>query len=242
MTVLSMKLKERTEKEHWAEEVIGIKNEYYSKFMKVFDHLDFSKPDILGNATPKEEYDSRNGFDKYMKRTLIGAKFREEAVQKWAWAVPTTEAIIKIARFSPIISIGAGSGYWEMLLSSAGAEVVAFDKMWKAKQQFKFHELYYSVIQGDEREILRYPNHTLFLCWPSYQAPFAANALKITKAKYVVYVGEWYAATATEDFHDDLEERFEQLAVIKIPSYPHIRDRVWIYRRKSIIDLKVAVN
>lgn len=55
----------------------------------------------------------------YMARRVLSERF--------AWAVPTDEAILAIAELGPIVEIGAGTGYWAWLLEQAGAEVLAFD-------------------------------------------------------------------------------------------------------------------
>mmetsp|Transcript_7858 Transcript_7858/g.19988 ORF Transcript_7858/g.19988 Transcript_7858/m.19988 type:complete len:164 (-) Transcript_7858:188-679(-) len=46
---------------------------------------------------------------------------------KYAWAIPDQRAIRIIANFSPLVEIGAGKGYWAMLLRQAGADVLALD-------------------------------------------------------------------------------------------------------------------
>ena len=62
-------------------------------------------------------------------------KEREEAVQKWAWAVPNKEALNAIKRHSPIAEIGCGSGYWAMLLKEMGVDVTAYDQEEDKKQK-----------------------------------------------------------------------------------------------------------
>ena len=54
---------------------------------------------------------------------------RKSLVRRYAWAIPSTAAIKWIAERCPeIIEIGAGRGYWAMLLANAGVDILAFDQ------------------------------------------------------------------------------------------------------------------
>jgi hypothetical protein len=48
----------------------------------------------------------------------------------YSWAVPTDEAIAAIANASPfgVVEVGAGTGYWAMLLRHRGVDVLAYDR------------------------------------------------------------------------------------------------------------------
>ena len=37
---------------------------------------------------------------------------RKDAVQQYAWAVPTEEALDVLSEHAPLVEVGAGSGYW----------------------------------------------------------------------------------------------------------------------------------
>jgi hypothetical protein len=54
---------------------------------------------------------------------------RMEYVARYAFGVPTEEALAAIAAVSPrgVVEIGAGSGYWAALLRDRGVRVEAYD-------------------------------------------------------------------------------------------------------------------
>jgi hypothetical protein len=54
---------------------------------------------------------------------------RAEAIARYAFALPSDDALDAIVRSAPhgIVELGAGTGYWAALLEQRGADVVAFD-------------------------------------------------------------------------------------------------------------------
>ena len=166
---------------------------------------------------------------------------RSQLVRKYAWAIPTEEAIRAINRYCPtksLISIGAGTGYWEALIAASGIEVVAYDSAPPSKDKknpYKHVVQYYPVRRGTERFVTKYPYHTLFLCWPCYSTSMAYRAATRSKAEYLVYVGEGSGGcTADDDFHEYLDRCFDEVETVWIPQWEGIHDRVQIYRRKGV--------
>src|SRR4051812_25298577 len=101
-------------------------------------------------------------------RLLMGLRASPEAIDAirkkliWAysWAVPSPEAVEEIARHSPIIEIGAGTGYWAWLLSQAGSDVVACDANVVAPPHW------FAVREGGPGVLSEHSERALFLCWP----------------------------------------------------------------------------
>lgn len=46
---------------------------------------------------------------------------------RYAWSVPTETALATLARYAPIIELGAGTGHWAALLRMRGVDVLAYD-------------------------------------------------------------------------------------------------------------------
>jgi hypothetical protein len=152
---------------------------------------------------------------------------RKKLIWAYSWAIPNSEAIEALKELSPLIEIGAGTGYWAWLLRQAGASVVALDRNPKAPPHWSLVE------QGTEEDVKNYPTHTLFLCWPSYQEEGAARALKNYSGLYVAYVGEWGGRTADQTFHDRLKDSFFLEREIQIPVWPGYSDRLYLFKRRS---------
>lgn len=151
---------------------------------------------------------------------------RYDLVKEYSWAIPNDEAIDVLVEESPIIEVGAGNGYWAYLADEDGADVVAFDMdPWEAE--------WFPVLEGDICEILNYQDRSLFLCWPPYDNPMAADALDLYTGDTVIYVGEGRGGcTGDSDFHFKLQKEFGLAdEIIDIPVWEGIHDRMYVFRR-----------
>ncbi len=151
---------------------------------------------------------------------------RERGHKLYAWAIPTDEALATIAKYSPIIEIGAGTGYWAALLQERGTDVLAFDIYQAGPKHTK-------VLFGSCEEIQNHPERTLFLCWPPYKTPMAIDCLKAYRGRYLIYVGEGDGGCTGDDaFHALLCREWKPIEYVKIPRWLTIHDRLVVYERK----------
>lgn len=156
---------------------------------------------------------------------------RRRLIPQYAWAIPTDEAIEMIANLSPIIELGAGTGYWASLIEDAGGEIACFDDhSWKA-QIGTHHE----VLPGDHTVLEAAPwvdAMTLMLCWPPYATPMAADCLRTFRGSQLVYVGECGGGCTGDDvFHEMLQAGWEMTESQPLPQWPGIHDELMVYRR-----------
>jgi len=165
---------------------------------------------------------------------------RDQLRRKYSYAIPTCEAIDAIARHSPIIEIGAGSGYWAYLLKLVGADVLALDNYsWcppGASPDCVWGKIWTRVDRGGVHEIPLHPHRTLFLCWPPYAEPLAADCLKVYTGSKFLFVGEsvgGYAGgcTGDDEFHKMLYEQWDLVERVDLPQWPGINDDLQIYER-----------
>jgi SAM-dependent methyltransferase len=160
---------------------------------------------------------------------------REENARRYAWAVPTDEALAAVARRSPLVEVGAGTGYWAALLARLGVDVVAYDAApppaanhWHAGAS-----CWFPVEQGGPEKVDLHPDRALFLCWPPYDDPMAADALRRYAGQTVIFVGEGGGGcTADEAFHDQLERDFAEVERVALPQWEGIHDCLSILVRK----------
>jgi hypothetical protein len=178
------------------------------------------------------DHASRNkyGFD-------WGAPLRElKIIKQYAWAIPTEEAIREIVKYSPIIEIGAGTGYWAMLISQAGGKIICFDKKPPKKEGNHFcHAIeYYPVKQGLSKVLRKskYRNYTLMLSWAPYDDDMAENCLKYFKGKYIIWIGEGDGGCCgSGEFFELLHNTFFEIEFIPLPQWFGLHDNLWIYER-----------
>lgn len=174
------------------------------------------------------DMDSLSGFDGLMSGAKL-FRFRRELIYKCAYAIPDDKALRKIAKYSPIVEIGAGSGYWAYLLAKMGVDIVAYDN-WRNPDR----KQWFDVQTSDESVVKNHADRALFLCWPPFKDEMALKAIRKYKGKTVIYIGEDRdGCTATKSFFDFLDEHFEAEDSVEIPVWPTTHDRLVIFKRKS---------
>ena len=162
---------------------------------------------------------------------------RDGWTKQYAWAVPSKEALDIIAKYAPIVEMGAGTGYWAALLQARDVNVTAMDIAPPGGSQendYKHSVTYTHVHKGEPADLARFKKHALFLCWPPYATPMAYECLMAFKGDTVIYVGEGFGGCTGDDpFHDLLNEDWEEVEHCDIPQYCGIRDSLTVYRRKN---------
>ena len=158
---------------------------------------------------------------------------RQRLVQKYSWAIPCDEALDEIAKYSPIIEMGAGTGYWASLLEARGAKVSAFDisppGCYKNDWHGETKRCFTNVIEGSVENLNA---DTLFLCWPPYGGRLAYDSLINSRSNVVIYIGEGQGGcTGDDDFYEHLEANFEQIKEIDIPQFEGLHDYLTVWRR-----------
>ncbi len=163
---------------------------------------------------------------------------RPDYISRYAFSIPTIDIVEEIAACSPLVEIGAGGGYWARCLRGAGADIIAYDSRppgeeapwdWREGNQW-FDDTWFHVQEGDETMAGRYPERTLFLCWPPIFDPMAANALRLYRAaggKTLIFIGS-RGSSADDDFYHDLE-KLKMVRSLKLWSWPGVDDWMWIY-------------
>ncbi len=164
--------------------------------------------------------------------------FRNDMVTRYSFSIPTIDILEIIAGYSPLIEIGAGSGYWAMCLKQLGTDIIAFDKhppenmnpWWESGNPW-FDTEWHAVYEGDESIAADYPGRSLLLCWPPIDSSMALNALKAYSdagGKTLIYIGD-QKSSGSEEFHRMLT-RFELLLRKRLWSWYGVEDRLEIYR------------
>ena len=135
---------------------------------------------------------------------------RVDVVRRFAFAVPTAEAVEAVRRFAPegVVEIGAGTGDWAYVMAQTGIDVAAFDVAPAPNPDRKWFGTtasWHPVQLGDESTVERFPDRALLLVWPTRNEVWPADAL----ARYrraggcrVIYVGEGPGGRTGDDvFH-----------------------------------------
>lgn len=170
-------------------------------------------------------------------------KLRQKLVRKYAWAIPNDEALETIAKYGPVVEIGAGTGYWASLLAARGVDVRAFDSSPVRNGKNPYFETgketwgltmqaWFPVEQGQATVAARFPHRTLFLCWPPFDTGMARVALEAYRGDTVIFIGESLGGcTGDEAFHEMLDEQFECVEAVAIPRWNSIHDSLTVWKR-----------
>lgn len=159
---------------------------------------------------------------------------RGDLVKKYAWAIPSDEAIQALVRLSPVVEVGAGTGYWAKLVTEAGGNVRAFDSSpSRLKKNSYCTGSWFHVERAQANVASRFPHRTLFLCWPPYDTGMANEALRSYRGSTVVYVGEsWGGCTGNDEFHQRLQDQFDRAETIELPRWSGIHDYFTVWKRR----------
>ena len=165
---------------------------------------------------------------------------RYDIVSEYSFTIPCYDVLKKVASYSPIVEIGAGSGYWARCLSEMSADVIAYDSFPPGQQSpwdwynsnSWFNDSWYNIIKGDESSAAHHPDRTLFLAWPAPLSPMAYNTLagyKNAGGKRIIYIGDPHPASSGDEYFYELLYEHREIEKIDLYSWPGINEKLLIY-------------
>lgn len=108
---------------------------------------------------------------------------RANAIAKYAFAIPTDEALEQVVACSRagVVEVGAGTGYWAHMLACRAVDVLAFDvepAPSRGSPWFAGTEPWHPVQCADHGVAGRLPERTLLIAWPTKNDIWASVALE----------------------------------------------------------------
>ncbi|TMB41280.1 MAG: hypothetical protein E6J53_10650 [Chloroflexi bacterium] len=185
---------------------------------------------------------------------------RSHLVRKYAFGVPDESALAAIARYAPIVEIGAGTGYWARCLRERGVDVIAYDELgeqWRTwfrpsiLQDLEISRgvralvlqpdptrsdplVWTELVKGTPQVLAEHPERTLLLCWPDLWSGFDEAALLEHRGKYVVLVGELGSrGPGSEGFRRLLGQAWQPIEEVHVPRWLDSDDRLVVYQRRT---------
>ncbi len=160
---------------------------------------------------------------------------RDIFIERFGFAAPSPEAVKAISQFvgqRKVLEVGAGTGIWARLLSDAGVEVTAVDD-WSGKYSHSMRVgTHYPVERVDGVEaVKRHAHQALFLCWPDYCDPIAADALKAFRGDRLIYIGEGELGCTGDDRFHKMLDHWHQTESVVVPQWPGLHDELTLYKR-----------
>jgi hypothetical protein len=119
--------------------------------------------------------------------------YRLGLAQRFSYVLPEQRLLEMVKGYSPLVELGAGTGYWAYLLRLMGADVIAYDTApLGAARQNRYHpdvRPWTEVLQGDLPILSEHPARTLFLCWPPLFSTIS-DALHFYSGDIVLLIGD----------------------------------------------------
>ncbi len=161
---------------------------------------------------------------------------RRKLTSLYSWAIPDEAALKTIAEYSPIVEMGAGTGYWASLLVQMGVDIIYYDIVppnEKSNNRYRHATTYHKVEEGGPFEVVAHSDRTLFLCWPPYDTSMAYDCLINYQGNTLIFIGEGDGGcTGDNSFFEELEAHWEMVKEIDIPQWDGLHDYMTIYTRK----------
>ena len=164
-----------------------------------------------------------------------GFLFRAEFAKTFSWVrilnIVFIYEIISFANKDEILSIASGNCFIERIIEVLGGIITSSDPMISHCDFNAFHKNFQKL---DAVEAVKQnPTNVLFICWPSYQNPYAYEALKEFKGNKFIYIGEdKYGCCGSPLFFNLLNDEWELKKQIEIECWYTIHDRMEFYERK----------
>lgn len=158
---------------------------------------------------------------------------RQEYIRNYGYVKLCNKLVDEIAKYSPILEVCAGTGHVAEAVTRRHPEVdyVATDSgKWKLGVATRYFPV---VKQGAAAAINAYPERNVFMSWPPYNEPVAANAVKnIKPGRYLLLVSEGRGGcVGSDELFDRLDAEFEPISCINIDQWDGLHDYLSIYKR-----------
>lgn len=155
---------------------------------------------------------------------------RERVVLTHGYAIPCREALDAVAALSPLVEVGAGTGYWSALLRRRGADVIPTDPDRLGHPTATGRILAPEPLDGEEA-VRRYPERNVLMVWPSADDDWPERVVRaMAPGRFLAAVTE--ASCGTKGFYEALELLCDVVGDAPLPRWPCMRDRLVVYRRR----------
>jgi hypothetical protein len=189
------------------------------------------------------------GAEALYKETILARgsvwEARDRMVRRYAWAIPNEAALRYLVRYSPLVEMGAGNGYWAWAAAARGADIAPYDKTPPGRNQNSWMEepdsttvspwkCWVPVREGTPEALRAHADRTLFLCWPPYADSMAFECLEHYTGSTIILIGEDSGGcTGDSFFFERLEDQFEEIhdEAVTLPQWPGLHDRLTVWRR-----------
>jgi hypothetical protein len=157
-------------------------------------------------------------------------------VANWGFSIPCAEAISALHSLSPLVELGAGSGYWTALMRAAGADMVATDKVSEGSPGYDLTAGLHCQIEPlcGLSAVQAHPSRNVFCSWPTELDDWCAEAAAaIQPGRYLGLISKGRGGNVGSDaLFDLLDKAFTPKGEIVIPQFPGSADGLTFFQRR----------
>lgn len=161
--------------------------------------------------------------------------YRLDLARRYSYVLPEPHLLRAIATYTPLVEIGAGTGYWAHMLTKLGADVVAYDRAPLSGGDLvnRYHlptKEWHQVKEGTEAAAAYHSDRALFVCWPPLFSSLW-SVLDFYTGDTVIYLGDGGQRTARlASLERDFRE-VRRLAATAMDAAPGWPAELTIWRR-----------
>ena len=163
--------------------------------------------------------------------------YRLPLARRFSYVLSEAHLLDVVRRYSPLVELGAGTGYWAYLLGLLGADIVAYDQAPPGGERENRYHLdarpWTEVLRGDVAVVAGHRDRSLFVCWPPV---FSAlwEVLRHYGGDTVIYLGDWGHRTACLAGLVDGFERIEAHPALALDPAVDRPGELSVWRRRRV--------
>lgn len=157
-------------------------------------------------------------------------QLRDVWIDRFGFAIPCAELLDELARHRKVVEVGAGSGYMTRLMLNRGTNVTGSNP---ARSDYTFEHGAHAALDAGEAKTMarRYPDATIFCSWPTLNHTWFRQLLKAMHiGQTLIVIRE--SACAEHSAWEYLDDCFDELRTIDIPTFEHMNDIAAVYIKK----------
>lgn len=172
----------------------------------------------------------------FTRRALLADEetYRFELALRYSYVLPESHLLEVISGYSPLVELGAGTGYWAYLLRSMGVDVIAYDLApFGSSLTNRYHinfRRWTNVIQGDVTSIAQHGDRSLFLCWPPRFSALS-DAIPKHNGEYVLLISDDGTRTTGTEMMSNRFCLVASYAAVVMDPAPATEAKLTVWRR-----------
>jgi hypothetical protein len=169
-----------------------------------------------------------------MLRTVVRGvsilHLRDAWIAEFGFAIPCAELLDELAKHRQIVEVGAGTGYMTRLMLNRDINVIGSNP---PLNDYTFELGKYAVLALRQAKTMARanPDATVFCSWPTLRHTWFRQMLRAMKiGQHLIVIREDACAEATAWQY--LDDCFEELSTIVIPTFEHMNDYASVHVKK----------